>query len=106
MLKARAIHLREKPKDAFDLHYVLANVENGVEGVGDSLRQMLDDKDAMEAMEFLRQAYQTIDSIGPSRAAFFLYGARIAQTQDDYDNLAASAHAYVHRLLEAVKQSS
>lgn len=105
VLKSRAIHLREKPKDAFDLHYVLTNVEGGVNGVGDSLREMLDDKDAVESIEFLRQAYQTIDSIGPSRAAFFLYGARIAQTQDDYDNLAASAHAYVNRLLEALKSS-
>jgi hypothetical protein len=26
VLKSRAIHLREKPKDAFDLHYVLTNV--------------------------------------------------------------------------------
>lgn len=45
-----------------------------------------------------------IDSIGPSRAAFFLYGARVAETQDDYDDLAASAHAYVNRLLEALKK--
>ena len=63
---------------------------------------MLNDKDAGEVLEFLRPAYLMIDSIGPLRAAFFLYGARIAQTQDDYDNLAASAHAYVNRLLEAL----
>ena len=102
-MKARAIHLREKPKDAFDLHYVLTNVEGGVDRVADSLRQMLDDKDAVEAMQFLRHAYQTIDSIGPSRAAFFLHGVPVAETQDDYDHLAASAHAYVNRLLAALK---
>lgn len=103
VLKARAIHLREKPKDAFDLHYVLMNVEGGIALAATLLRSMLDDRDAAEAVEFMRQAYRTIDSIGPSRAAFFLYGARTAQTQDDYDNLAASAHAYVNRLLEALK---
>ena len=106
VLKARAIHLREKPKDAFDLHYVLMNVEGGVASVADSLRRMLDDKDAAEAMAFLRQAYQTIDSIGPARAAFFLNGARTTDTQDDYDDLAASAHAYVNRLLAALRPIS
>ncbi|GDX40754.1 hypothetical protein LBMAG21_10460 [Armatimonadota bacterium] len=103
VLKARAIHLREKPKDAFDLHYILMNVEGGVDKVAGSLRQMLDDKDAVEAIEFLRQAYLTIDSIGPSRTAFFLHGARSADTQEDYDDLAASAHAYVNRMLAALK---
>ena len=103
VLKARAIHQREKPKDAFDLHFVLANIDGGFSLVATMLRPMLDDPDAAEAIAFLQQAYQAIDSIGPSRAAFFLYGARSEQTQDDYDNLAASAHAYVNRLLQALK---
>jgi hypothetical protein len=99
VLKARAIHLREKAKDAFDLHYVLTNMEGGIHAIAAALRQMLDDKDAVESIEFLRQAYRMIDSIGPSRAAFFLYGKRDPDTPEDYDNLAASAHAYVNRLL-------
>jgi len=103
VLKARAIHLREKPKDAFDLYYVLMNIAGGIAIVADALRPMLDDKDAVEAMEFLQKAYLTIDSIGPSRAAFFLYGERGPETQEDYDNLAASAHAYVNRLLKALQ---
>src|SRR5579871_3565563 len=64
VLKARAIHLREKPKDAFDLYYVLMNIAGGIAIVADALRPMLDDKDAVEAMEFLQKAYLTIDSIG------------------------------------------
>lgn len=99
VLKARAIHLREKPKDAFDLHYLLMNVEGGVDAVAETLRSILEDKDAVESIEFLRQAYRTIDSIGPSRAAFFLYGERDPDTPEDYDTLAASAHAYANRLL-------
>ena len=102
VLKARAIQLREKPKDAFDIHYVLMNIDGGVEAVAKELRQMLDDKDAVEAIGFLKQAYGTIDSIGPSRAAFFLYGIRTDETQEEYDELAASAHAYVNRLLVAL----
>ncbi len=103
VLKARAIHQREKPKDAFDLQYVLMNLDGGVELVAAELRKMLDDKEAVEAVKFLRQAYQTIDSIGPSRAAFFLYGLRAEETSEEYDDLAASAHAYVNRLLAGLK---
>lgn len=103
VLKARAIQLREKPKDAFDIHYVLMNIEGGVEAVANELRQMLDDKDAVEAIEYLNQAYMTIDSIGPSRAAFFLYGMRTEETQEEFDDLSASAHAYVNRLLTSLK---
>lgn len=104
VLKARAIHLREKPKDAFDLHYVLMNLEGSVDAVADALRQMLDDKDAVESVEFLRQAYRTLESIGPSHAAFFLYGERDPDTPEDFDNLAASAHAYVNRLLALLEE--
>ena len=103
VLKARAIHQREKPKDAFDLHYVLVNLDGGVDSVVAELQPMLDDKDAKEAIEFLKQAYKTIDSIGPSRAAFFLYGKRAEETKDEYDDLSASAHAYVNRLLDLLK---
>jgi hypothetical protein len=104
VLKARAIHLREKPKDAFDLHYVLTNLEGGVGAVADALRRMLDDTDAVESVQFLRQAYRAIDSIGPARAAFFLYGDRNPDMPEDFDNLAASAHAFVNRLLTSLEQ--
>lgn len=102
VLKARALHLREKPKDAFDLHYILTNMEGGLGAIASSLRSMLDDRDAVEAVQFLRQAYRTIDSIGPVRAAFFRYGTPTPETQEDIDQFAASAHAYVNRLLAAL----
>lgn len=41
-----------------------------------------------------------MDSVGPARAAFFLYGAAAEATQDDSDAVRASAHAYVRRLLD------
>jgi hypothetical protein len=99
VLKAHANRKREKPKDAFDLHYVLVNIEGGVDGVGASLRTMLDDPDAVAAVRFLREDYRTMDSIGPGRAAYFLYGDPVVETQEDFDQMAASARAYVSRLL-------
>ena len=102
VLKARAIHLREKPKDAFDLHYILVNFEGGVDAIATELRSLLDDLDAVESLRFLRQAYGSIDGIGPSRAAYFLYGERDRYTSEDYDTLAASAYAFVTRLLTMI----
>lgn len=102
ILKARAHHLREKPKDAFDLHYVLANMEGGVPVIASSLRTLLDDPDAREAIQFLESDYGTMDSVGPARAAYFAYGVSVAGNQDEIDELKASAHAYVRRLLSAL----
>jgi hypothetical protein len=104
VLKARAIHLREKPKDAFDLHYILENLDGGIEAIVTVFRAFLDDVDAVESVGFLRQAYGTHESIGPSRAASFLYGERNRDNHEDYDALAASAHAYVRRLLALLDQ--
>ena len=104
VLKARAIHLREKPKDAFDLHYILENLDGGIEAIVTVFRAFMDDGDAVESVGFLRQAYGTHEGIGPSRAARFLYGERNRDNHEDYDALAASAHAYVRRLLALLDQ--
>ncbi len=104
ILKARAVHLREKPKDAYDLHYVLVNWEGGVSDIAISLRAFLDDRDALEAIEFLRTDYATMDSIGPARTAYFQYGARSEAMQEASDMSRASAHAYVRRLLDEMAQ--
>jgi hypothetical protein len=102
VLKARAVHLREKPKDAYDLHYVLVHWAGGVPDIAKLFREFLNDRDAQEAIEFLRSNYASMDSVGPARAAFFLYGEASEATQDDIDTLRASAHAYVHRFLDEI----
>ena len=103
VLKARAIHRREKPKDAYDLHYVLVNWEPGVSAIAATVREFLDDPDAQEAVEFLKLDYASIDSVGPSRAGFFLYGNTIAEMRNDVEEAKASAHAYVQRFLDALQ---
>lgn len=103
ILKARAIHLREKPKDAYDLYYILSNMEGGVKTIGTVLKAMLGDNDTQEALEFLRQDYCTIDSIGPTRTAYFIHGDKNPNNQDDYDYVVKSAYAYVGQLLTMLK---
>jgi hypothetical protein len=103
VLKARANHLREKPKDAFDLQYVLANVPAGVSAIAADLRGMMADADAAEAVAFMEHDFKQLDSVGPRRAAYFAYGPRTTANQEDHDLMQASAHAYVQRLLRELR---
>lgn len=103
VLKARAVHLREKPKDAFDLNYILANEPSGVPALAGVVKSWLDDADAAEAVAFLESDYRDLDSLGPARAAYFVYGEPLPENQEDIDLFRASAHAYVQRLLAELR---
>ena len=103
VLKARAIHLREKAKDAFDVHYVLTHWEAGIDSIAMDLSKMLDDPDAAEAVAILERAYRTVDSIGPSRTASFLFGNQSSDRSEDFDEVAADAYGAVQRLLTKLR---
>lgn len=83
VLKALALHIRGENKDAYDLFYMLRNYGKGVSDVAAELRPLLDDASALRAMEYLRGDFEDTDSIGPRRAAEFLYDRPDADTQAD-----------------------
>lgn len=72
VLKAIALRNRGRRKDAFDLHFVLNNYGGGIEDVADRLIPLLADAVAHRAVEFLREDFETLDHLGPRRAAAFL----------------------------------
>ena len=92
VLKARALRERRRPKDAYDLHYVLKHLGGGVEDVATALRGLTNDDDARQALAWLAEDYAALDSIGPVQVAAFLQGARD-------DELQADARGRVPRLL-------
>lgn len=83
VLKALAFHVRGENKDAYDLFYVLRNYGGGVADVAAQVRPLLVDPITAEAMGCLRSDFQSLGSIGPSRAAEFLYGRPDPETQAD-----------------------
>jgi predicted nucleotidyltransferase len=83
VLKALAFHIRGENKDAYDLFYVLRNYARGVEDIAVDLRPLLADASAQNAMEYLRADFTELDSIGPMRAAEFLFGRTDVDTQAD-----------------------
>jgi len=83
VLKALAFHIRGENKDAYDLFYLLRNYGRGVADVAAELRPLFPDTSAQRAMEYLRGDFQDSDSIGPRRAAEFLFGRSDEATQAD-----------------------
>lgn len=72
VLKAIAFRNRGRRKDAFDLYFVLNNYGGGLEDVADRLIPLLADAVANRGVEFLREDFETLDHLGPRRAAAFL----------------------------------
>jgi hypothetical protein len=82
-LKALVFHTRGENKDAYDLFYLLRSYGAGVLDVAAELRPLLSDPRAQEAMRYLADDFRDADSIGPRRAAEFLFGRRDDDTQAD-----------------------
>ncbi len=74
VLKALAFDKRGKPKDAYDLFYVLRNHADGVERIGQKIRSFGNRTDVRDAVAVLRRDFTTADSVGAARVAEFLGG--------------------------------
>jgi hypothetical protein len=56
------------------LYYVVRNFGHGVEDVAACLKPLLQDRDAINAIEILRDDFLDINGLGPHRVAQFLLG--------------------------------
>lgn len=83
VLKALAFRSRGENKDAYDLYYFVRNYGKGVEDVAASLRPLLDDAEARQAIEVLRSNFLDHNGTGPRRVADFLLGQPDDETQAD-----------------------
>jgi hypothetical protein len=95
VLKALACRGRNKPKDAFDLYYVLRNYENGPGDVAERLRPWTEVDAVRRAVDILGSDFADISRIGPRRAARFL-------GMDDDPELQAQVVALVADFLDAL----
>lgn len=95
VLKALACRGREKPKDAFDLFYVLRNYGSGPAEVAERLRPFAEHTAVGRAREILASDFADERRTGPRRVARFL-------GMDDDDALHAEVVAFVSAFLEAL----
>ena len=95
VLKAIAFELRGENKDAYDLFYVVQNVEGGPATIAARLRSLMELPEAQRAVVILERDFGELDALGPRRVARFLFGG-------PDDELQAEVVAFVGELLDAV----
>lgn len=96
VLKALTNQHRRKPKDAYDLYYLIRNFGTGVEDVAFFLKPLRATEIGADAIEFLREEFAEVDGTGPKRVAQFL-GA------GDDPELKADVVGYVAELLRLIE---
>jgi hypothetical protein len=82
-MKALALRGRGENKDAYDLVYVVRNFGNGPADVSARLKPLMSEPEAQEAVRFLTEDFETVDHVGPRRAAEFLHDGPHEQAQAD-----------------------
>lgn len=97
-MKALALRLRGENKDAYDLFYLLRHYPGGVAAVAPRMMGLLAHAETTQALSFLGEDFETVDHIGPRRAAEFLFDRRHEETEVD-------AWGVVQDLLAAVRNN-
>lgn len=102
VLKALAMTRRDKPKDSYDIDYLLAHHRGGVEAVAEDLRALEGTRPVSDALRILEERFAEVGSYGPTSVAAYRrlrLGSRVA------DEAQALAFARVQRLLRLVRPS-
>lgn len=99
VLKALALDGRDKPKDAYDIDYLLAHTGAGIDSIGDSLRSWDQIEIVSRAVAVLSAKFRDVNDYGPSSVAFY----RGVPEGQRSDQVRALAYARVRRLLSIVR---
>lgn len=100
VLKALALNSRDKPKDAYDIDYLLQHLSPNGDGprlVADELRPFRGMTVVQEAVVILRDKFETADSYGSQGVAVY---RRLTLGSEEADAVQARAFALVQELLE------
>lgn len=94
ILKALAMGQRDKPKDAYDIDYLLGHI--GIEDVAAGIRAVTETEIATKAVRILAEKFSSIDAIGPASVALY---RRLPLRSPEADRVQALAFARVDQLL-------
>lgn len=98
ILKALAMGQRDKPKDAYDIDYLLRHI--GVEEVAAGIAGLGEVAPVMKALRILAEKFGSIDAIGPTGVALYRR-ARLGSPEGD--QLQAVAFARVDQLVARLR---
>jgi Nucleotidyl transferase AbiEii toxin, Type IV TA system len=100
ILKALAMGQRDKPKDAYDIDYLLRHI--GVEEVAAEITAFGRIEPIEKALAILGEKFASIDAIGPTSVALY---RRALLASPEADQLQALAYARVDQLLGRLKEA-
>lgn len=97
VMKANAIAGRDKPKDAYDVWFLLSNHPAGLGGLAAAVAEHADHGLVREALGHLADAFASVDHVGPRAVADFL---ELEPGTDEYDRVRQDAYQRVRFILE------
>jgi len=97
LIKAFAMEERAKPKDAYDIAFVLRNYSPDVEDLGEKVRRLLSNGLAAEGFEILQRKFERLESVGPT------WAAQVSQEQGEvFEQSQRAAFEYARVLFDEV----
>ncbi len=99
ILKALALAGRDKPKDCYDIDYILAHAPGGISPIAADIAAFGSAEPVRKALAQLTAKFQTVDSYGPQSVAQY---RRLTLHTSEADACQAGAYARVARLLRLV----
>jgi len=97
ILKALAMSQRDKPKDAYDIDYVVRHI--GVEEVAAGIAELGVVESVAKALGILAEKFRSIDAIGPASIALY---RRAGLGSSEADQIQALAYTRVDQLLRRI----
>ena len=97
VMKANALVRRDKPKDAYDIWFLLTNHLAGLEGLARAVAEHADHGLVREALGHLANAFASVDHVGPSAVADFL---ALEPGTEEYDQVRQDAFQRVRFILD------
>lgn len=72
VMKGIVLARRKKPKDAYDIEYVLRYYPGGIDAIVDLISSDLENRLVQEALTNIAQKFESVEHVGPTSVAAFL----------------------------------
>lgn len=100
LIKAFALAERDKPKDAYDIAFILANYQPSIAALAAKMAELVADGLGAEAYRTLTEKFATAGSVGPARVAEMTVG-----TGDDSEQAKQAAYQNAQELFREIQQA-
>jgi hypothetical protein len=98
VMKGEALYGRVKPKDAYDIYFVISEYAGGITALADVFRPALSNKLVVEGLGKIRAKFNSVDALGPAGVADFFE----VDDPEERERVRRDAYERVRALLDAL----